>query len=561
MINTHEFNQQSPFKQTQCGSANSYNLTNTTQDLVKFQLQEQYRSSLNVGSEKQQGSSQNQYPLQDAFNHHLQSNASLYPSLTNNVPSLSSTPTSTDDDEEGDNTSCLDSFLQSTKPNYVNLRILVENAAFDSSQFGKESILPLYEVQKLKQKVEEKLELQQYLLSKIALSQQFINEVIHKEGVVESEILLRVIKTLSSLQSKLLSNNKELDDAREKVNNHNLSCMLLGYIEDVKRNRFDGQHVSEGYLDEDQTGKFSNSVTSSPTRRIHTSPKLYESLSAHLASIAVQRDVTLAPPPPPPSSPEEDLDTKVQWLQQCIDAILLKPVTSQSTEDTSSIANNSMLEKSLTTSSSSDTNKTLTEYKTALTDLKFSYQYLAKEYELSRLSSSRLIQDYRKKLDKLEKDKDVTDSKSHRSSYSSSMPLGNSDSIENKDKEITKLRKELHLLKVDHIGASKRSSMATPLKYNSGEFSSPTRTSGKSSNTSDEDDVARQISSTVSRGTAATTSASGVSNSILRSEFKKIVSEMQDFYEQELAEERMMRRKVEEEFNQLKKGTYERESS
>lgn len=548
MIDTHEFNHESPFKQTHNESTNTYNLTNTTQDLIKFQLQEQYRSALNVTSEVNiqdpSSSAQNSYPFQDPFNQRLQSSAALYPSLTNNVPSLSSTPTNTDVDEEGDTIS-LDAFLHSSKPNYMNLKILVENAAFDSSQLAKESILPIHEIQKLKQKVEEKLELQQYLLSKIALSQQFINEVVYKEDV-ENETLLRVIKTVSSLQSQLISNNEQLDDAREKVNNHNLSCMLLGYIEDVKRSRLHDQQQSEAYSD-DQMAKYSNSVTSSPARQQqhnHLSPKLFESLSAHIASIAVQRNVTLAPPP---TSNEVNVEAKVHWLQQCIDAILLKPATSQSTEDTSSIANHSMLEKLISTSPSSE-HKTLSEYKTALADLKFSYQYLAKEYELSRLSSSKLIQDYRKKIDKLEKERGVTDLPSHLSSFSTTTSPSHSISLENKDKEISKLRKELHLLKVDNIGVSKHSSIATSLKYNSGDFSSPTV--GKGSGTSDDDDVTSQILSVASKNPITT--ASGVSNGILRSEFKKIVSEMQDFYEQELAEERMLRRRLEENYNQMK---------
>ena len=241
---------------------------------------------------------------------------------------------------------------------------------------------------------------------------------------------------------------------------------------------------------------------------------------------------------------------KISWLQQCIDAILLKPVTSQSTEDTTSIANNSMLDKLFTTSPSSDPNKTLTEYKTALTDLKFSYQYLAKEYELSRISSSKLIQDYRKKIDKLEKDKGIVDPVSCRSSVSEALSPTHSTSLENKNKEITKLRKELNLLKVDNIGVSKRSSLAISPRYNGGDYSSPA--TGKTPGNSDDDDATSQILSITSRN--ATTSASGVSNSILRSEFKKIVSEMQDFYEQELAEERMLRKRLEEEFDRFRSG-------
>lgn len=46
MIDTEAFVRNSPFKLTHNDSSDRYNLNNTTPDLLKFQLQEQYRSTM-----------------------------------------------------------------------------------------------------------------------------------------------------------------------------------------------------------------------------------------------------------------------------------------------------------------------------------------------------------------------------------------------------------------------------------------------------------------------------------------------------------------------------------
>ena len=119
--------------------------------------------------------------------------------------------------------------------------------------------------------------------------------------------------------------------------------------------------------------------------------------------------------------------------------------------------------------------KTRQEYKTALNDLRFSYEYLSKEYEHSRDSSNKLIHDYRKKISQLERDlktrsanveelmtppttttgsigstRPVTTTTTL-TSTSSTSPSISYDLLESKDKEISRLRKELNLLKLINL--------------------------------------------------------------------------------------------------------------
>ena len=96
--------------------------------------------------------------------------------------------------------------------------------------------------------------------------------------------------------------------------------------------------------------------------------------------------------------------------------------------------------------------KIVSEYKTALNDLKFSYEYLAKEYEMSKISSDKVIHDYRKKITELEQQ---LQSKTDLMTPPETASFGSdSDSLENKDKEISRLRKELNMLKIDKLGKS-----------------------------------------------------------------------------------------------------------
>ncbi|KAI5951825.1 PEA2 [Candida jiufengensis] len=553
MIDNELFLKNSPFNQSHTDSSNNYNLTNTTSDLIKFQLQEQYRNSINKNNESNLDINEPKYEhtkdlFQDSFHNHLQRKLDSNQILLN-VPSLSSTPTSTEDEDEEENEDeySLDSFLSQTNPNnYLNLKILIENSIFESTNINKNSILSITDIQFLKHDIEEKEEIINYLKSKISLSQQFINEVVTNN--TEASTLNRIIKTMTSLQNQLIINTQDLESSRQKLNNHNLSCLLLGYIEDIKRSQEEDQFSKPSSSHTNSPGKISSSTLSSP-KKLHNSQKLIDSVFAHIASIAAQRGISL----PSPSSAlsnedDEENDSRSIWLQQCIDTILLN---SPSPSPDSNTYNDTSISKSTTEDKPKD-------YKTAFNDLRFSYEYLAKEYELSKLSTSKSIQEYKKKLDKVERLKNLENSST--STLTSPSKL----SLETKDKEISKLRKELLSLKIDKMGSSSSNLITSPslepnysttsitnssLFLSNGQSVSTrgSSTSNPGSTISDEDD----INSIHSLNKPITTN-NGISNGMLRKEFKKIVSEMQDQYEIELTEEKIRRQKLEEELEELK---------
>ena len=196
MIDTEAFVRNSPFKLTHNDSSDRYNLNNTTPDLLKFQLQEQYRSTMselhkdaldttkhhlddndNDNTTTTNMNFSNGQTLQDSFSNHLQSQLdsdAIHLSTSTGNLSIYSTTTSTYvEDEtdqnqnkllgENDDANNLDSFISSqlNKPNYLNLKILIENSIFDTNKITQTSILPLNEVRILKQVIDEKQDLQQ----------------------------------------------------------------------------------------------------------------------------------------------------------------------------------------------------------------------------------------------------------------------------------------------------------------------------------------------------------------------------------------------------------------
>lgn len=568
MIDAEKFMKSSPFQVTH-GEEASFNLTNTTPELLKFQLQEQYRNKLRdlKGNhvDLPNLSLLNSQFLEGSFNNHLQSVIND----NDQVPGLSSTPDSESQDEES----------LGLKPNYLNLKVLIENSVFDTSKINKDSILLLDKLKNLKELIADKTELKQYLVSRITLSQQFTTNLVlnpdqSSEIDLDSSLLLKILKLNHSLSNQLLELNEELEYLQNKLNNHNLACLALGYIEDVK---LTANHLIKSKSNPELS---LNGLEDD----LDSVPAMFEKLFSHIAQIAAQRNMNL---PPPPTSSNSNLLTllqlKVDWAQDCIDTILsfkdsVEPQTPTYDQSNASINDASFLSASPYRSVKSSNEKLIAEYKTALNDLKFSHHFLLKEYEHSKENSTKLIQEYRRKNSYLEKEL----SKYHNSSSKSGSPLlhdettlvhssnkqvitsspllsdgsesgfQNYDSITLKDKEIAKLRKELNLLKIDKLGMKNNTS-----HYNLSQSMLTSNESPDSSRLNVESDLIsindrnnnggisdEQSDMTISTRPTSMSTVSYTSNGILRKEFKKIVSDIQDQYEVELEEERFKRRQL-----------------
>ncbi|ODV81362.1 uncharacterized protein CANTADRAFT_45261 [Suhomyces tanzawaensis NRRL Y-17324] len=554
MIDADLFIKNSPFRITHNDSASSYNLANTTPDLLKFQLQEQYRNKLNeLKSDAPAGEFNllNMQFMEDSFNLHLQSNLDRgHITLTESLPSLTDALVDDDDDDE------MDSFIlsNSSKPNYLNLKVLIENSILDTSKINKDSILSLAALRSLKLVIEQKKELHQYLVSKITISQQFISSIILKQPEheeLDAALLLKILKLNTALQDQLLSTNSELEALSIKLNNHNLACLVLGYVEDV---RLSSSNKDLGSLSKGNTqisspfGSPRRATSSTSPRKPVSSDsvlKSFDSLFSHIASIAAQRNIPLPTPPSPSRSQPDTIHARTLWAQSCIDAVLNSDSTKQPVKEVSFLNDSSFFSStSPLRGNLNPAEKQLAEYKTALNDMRFSHQYLTKEYEISRESSMKLIQEYRKRIAQLEKELNSAKGPSSTSLSSS----GSHEDLAGKDKEIFRLRKELNILKIDRIGTKSNNGSSSQLLLTSprmaqGSYDSPILST---SNTFNISPVTGDLL------TPSDASSSGMSNGILRKEFRKIVSDIQDQHEVELSEERIQRRNLQLEIEKLR---------
>ncbi|CAK9440286.1 uncharacterized protein LODBEIA_P43860 [Lodderomyces beijingensis] len=556
----------------------TFNISNTTNGLLKFHLQEEHRSTMNK-LQNQNRATSNEYThvYQDSLNALLQTRLDRGSLFMSSLPSLTSAFTDPDpedeeeiddDDEEegGGEQNSLDRFLsrESKDPNFLNLKILIENSLLDASRLEENSIMSLGHLELVKKSILEKSELQHYLYTKLNLAHEFVKSVLLPSDSTPSSDSSRAMSMIISLQEQLGQTTAELEDLQQKLNDHNLSCLLLGYIDDVRRHQKANElnelnesasPTSPERLQLQSQLQQQQSLTSAPLdSNSQANAKVFDALFGHVASVAAQRGATL----PIPDRALTTTDVQIGWLQSCIDAVLASEASTSdapsASAELSAVADD--CEIKLT---EAETFRSESEYKTALADLRFSYEYLAKEYEMSRISTSKLIQTYRRKIESLESQNKL----GYRANQSSSTVDLLSPSHD-KDQEISRLRRELNLLKVNKTGSSTPpdtggASTLVSSSTNQAEHStniSPVTRAGlgapfSSLNVSPSDEQDGSWSSSPTKAV----SSRGVSNDILRKEFKKIVNELQDQYEMDLTEERLKRKKLEEELARLKESS------
>ncbi|GEQ66425.1 hypothetical protein JCM33374_g88 [Metschnikowia sp. JCM 33374] len=524
MLDPEAFMKNSPF---QVNHNISYNLSNTTPELLKFQLHEQSRAQLDSPRTPESSFADS------SFNNHLQN--ILHESSMSFDDDTDATDAndefSQNDQESGLSTPSSDisdpwkTVAGSKDQNYSNMRVLIENSVFDTSQISPKSILSLSKVKSLKNMIAEKKELKEYLEEKCLLSSQFCSTLFSSPQSSSSELdarlLLKILKQVNGLQSQLMQVSQELGELELKLKNHNLVCLVSGYIEDVRIS-----NMSRGRV-------FDSSPSTSRTTEDADSSRAFEALFSHIASLAAQKNVIL-PQYPSSSSVSDTLQEKISWASECINALSNTPSqpSSAATEDYNStgveedsvVKDHSFLSASpySTYNKSASSEKVLSEYKLALNDLKFSQEYFAKEYEYLKENSLKTISEYRKKNTYLEKELS-------RLSGSSPAPLQNPsrESLKSKDQEIFKLRRELNELKIEYMGTkgSKTTKAVSPSLLSSLEGDK-------------KDNYIQSVAS-------SSTQVNSTSTAILRKEFKKIVEDIQDQYEIELEQEKAKRRDLE----------------
>lgn len=503
----------SPF---QLSHSDNYKLANTTHELLKFQLLEQTRpdSTLEIHA----------LPLlMDAFDN---SNYRTAPSEKSRDDGETHSDDSFADSDVSGASTPLSDISSSWKMaadkdprSYLNLKVLIENSVFDTSKMSQKAVLPLHKVKKLKQQIADKQEQKDYLTERITISSQFCTSLLSNSETsdedLDPQLLLKILKQTSNLQLELIALSQDLEALTHKLNSHNMACLVLGYVEDLKLSAL----TTSAALNE-PLSRPESSVTSELLQAI-------DLIFSHVASIAAQKSIQL---PDYPGSEQESIQSKISWTTQCIDAVAQRPSSfSADPEPMDPSINDSVVRDHSFLSASpynayknnNQDSKTISEYKLALNDLRFSHQYFMKEYEYLKENSMKTILEYRRKNGLLEKELTQVKNGSSFSLSSSSRDL-----LESKDKEIAQLRREVNNYKIECLGNK------SPRNSTIGTGHSPEPIDMESS------------PSYKSLGPS-------VSSAILRKEFKKMVAEMQDQYEIELNEERFKRRDLEEKLQKI----------
>lgn len=503
MVDPEIFMQSSPFLR----AAPTFNLANTTSDLLKFQLQEQNRL---------QPQPEGLAPLlmEAKFAGHLEA------ALESNAVSVDDSVSQTGSDgfSAGSGASLpasavLEPLCDFNAPNHLNLKVLIENSVFDVSKVGSHTVLSLDKVKRLKTRIADQRDRRAYLQQRLSAASAFCTTLLVGLAApprdVDPVLLVKVLRQNAALDQEYIAATTELEALEAQLKNHNLACLVLGYVEDVKM-----AAPHEASL-----------LPATPSVADDSHRRLFEALFSHIASLAAQKGVNL----PAFEGDSAALDTKIRWAQQCIDALSSGPalvttslsltaVLSSGTvpdlRETSMLQEHSFLAASPYKNIKPVAERTVAEYKVALDDLRFSHQYFMKEYEYLKENALKTILEYRKKNAALEREVAAT-------RQSPSQPrVGSPEAADAKDQEIARLRKEISLLKIDRMGDKSPRSSAISL---------PSLFMGEAE---EDEGVFRPAKAATSTG-------------ILRKEFRKIVSEIHDRHEVELAEERQLRRQLE----------------
>lgn len=505
MVDPDLFRQSSPFLR----ATPQFNLANTTPDLLKFQLLEQ--------SNDPDAAPLSPLLMEAKFASHLEAALASNAVLVDDSESQSGTDGfSAASGASLPASAVLDRSGKFAAPNHLNLKVLIENSVFDMSKVASHTVLSLSKVKRLKTQIADQRDRRAYLQQRLATANAFCTTLLTGPAApqrdVDPALLVKVMRQNAALALEYTAACAELERLETLLNNHNLACLVLGYVEDVK---FAAPHSTL------------RPASPSPADSSH---RLFEALFAHIAAAAAQKGVAL----PPFDADTAAEDAKISWAKQCVDALaggppatpvltvgpLLMSGSVPDLRETSMLQDHSFLAASPYKSAKPASDRTVAEYKVALDDLRFSHQYFMKEYDYLKENALKTILEYRKKNAALEREVAAA-------RQNAAQPrLESPETADAREREIARLRKEISLLKIDRVGDESPRGSA---------FSSQSLFLGDAD---DDENAVRPPKSSTSAG-------------LLRKEFRKIVSEIHDRHEVEVAEERQLRRQLEE---QLKRS-------
>lgn len=376
-------------------------------------------------------------------------------------------------------------------------------------------------------------------LSEIQSLQTSLQKLDYHKSQIEQELQENFI-TLKSFSDK---KGEEWEVIQKLVNSNETLCFKF---EDVTQ---DIQNITETihhqYILAFAICYFENFNIEVPSVTQPKNDREADELLSHIASVAVQRNVIL----PAPLTTSQD-DSKVEWAKSCLDTLLSQNVD---TSDSREIKTRSV-----------DNENEITHLKTALKDLQFAHQYLTRQYEDERNLNSNVMNTHKNKKAALEKqlteNLTILEKANQRSILIEHEKNVLEKTVDEKNKEIYDLQKQVALLKIDNLGyihndggQSARSTTSSPDKETP--VSPVTGISlstfgGKSENNrskyySNPKTPLLQQNINNYRNASPSSPKFNSSISVLRNEFKKLVNEMHDSYKAELEKEKIERKRLE----------------
>jgi hypothetical protein len=350
--------------------------------------------------------------------------------------------------------------------------------------------------------------IQRKLTGFIALREEMRSQLDSNSSVIADQSQLGdvpppLISHTYSLVAKLQEVNIQIETNLEKLKNQYLIALSLTYFEDM----------------------------SLPGQSAAPSDNQTDELLSYIASAAVQRNLVL--PPPQSNGPE----AQSQWAKACLDALLSS--TSSDSRD---------VEREPTQDETS-------KLKIALQDLQFAHQYLTNQFEEERNLNSDIMDSYKKKSMALENKLSESNIGLEKATQRSILVEHEKHMLqakfEEKVKEVSDLKKEVALLKLDQIGSHIDSASTSPGYNNENRASLSSPLTGLSISIENEDSRSNpktpllQQSVNAHLPSPASPPKFSSSISVLRNEFKKMVVDLHNDYETQLDKEKAERKRLE----------------
>ncbi|KAH3679281.1 hypothetical protein WICMUC_001105 [Wickerhamomyces mucosus] len=389
-----------------------------------------------------------------------------------------------------------------------------------------EKLLKLEEIQFIQKQIEQLKESIQEIQNQLKGNSRLIQNIFTKPNIDTED--LTILRTLTNsndlLTEKLNEVYNDLESNIQILDRQYLLALSVSYFED---------------LDIKLTTRTNNIAQSSVEKGNAT----VEELLSYIVSLAVQRNIPLPSPVANGGS-----DSQFIWAKECLDTLIAQsPETSPANIQSKAVGVNN--------------DKELQKLKIAMKDLQFANQFLTKQFEEERNLNTTVSNTHKKKNIKLEKklsENIITLEKvSQRSILIEHEKKVLEQELDEKFKEVQKLQKQITTLKLDNLGSTSSPSGNSISPGQENKISPLSPVTGISIYLDNDYEnkgsfiqnpktplLQQNINNYNSSFSPASPPKVRSSVSLMRKEFRKIVSDLQSNFEIELDKEKSERRRL-----------------